>query len=144
MARRPNPGQPPIFETIEDLQAAIDDYFATCQEGMIVKRYDAQAKMFVEGPIEIPRTTEGLAFHLGMTRQSLLNYQNRDDKYFDAITRAKERINVWKTQMAWIGDVNPRVWEFDMKNNANYKDQTESVVTNKTGTVKPEIPDDIE
>lgn len=118
-------GRHPTYSTLQELEERIESYFEHCKKGRRIKRYDKQEKCFVTETVELPQTIEGLAYHLGMTRQSLLNYQNIDADFFDTITRAKERINVWKMETAWLGDVDPRVWQFDLKNNANYKDKAE-------------------
>jgi len=69
--RAKGPGGPPrIFETPEQMQERIDDYFA--QEG--------------------PKSVYGLSLHLGFNHyQKLLNYQVRDE-FHDTVMRAKQRI----------------------------------------------------
>jgi hypothetical protein len=74
-------GRPLKFPTVEDLQAAIDEYFA--DKGKPTKLDD--------GTLYWPTVTvTGLALALDTTRETLLNYQDRPE-FSDAITRAKLR-----------------------------------------------------
>lgn len=66
-------GRPLKFKTVKALQDAIDKYFADC-----------------EGTGE-PLTVTGLALALETTRETLMDYQEKDG-YSDAIKRAKLKI----------------------------------------------------
>ena len=61
-----NVGRPLKFASVEELQEKINDYFNNTLE-------------------------EGLALALDTDRQTLINYQNREE-YFDTIKKAKTRI----------------------------------------------------
>lgn len=65
-------GRPWKFKTVEELQTAIDDYFAVTPEKEI--------------------TTSGLALHLGIYREMLMEYQERD-VFANAVKMAKLRIH---------------------------------------------------
>jgi len=86
---QPNLGGRPAFYTDPDtLQAKIDDYFKTCDKGR------QRTIITKKGPVTynepIPYTVTGLALHLGFkSRQALINYQKRDERFDDTITRAK-------------------------------------------------------
>ena len=88
-------GRPLMYNSVEEMQEKIDQYFVDCEgelfrddDGEIV--YDKFGKPIIMNAK--PPTVTGLALALGFTsRQALLNYQNRDE-FFDAITRAKTRI----------------------------------------------------
>ena len=66
-------GRPLKFETVEILQEKIDAYFSDCEIN------------------EIPLTITGLALALDTDRQTLMNYELRDE-FFDTIKRAKLKI----------------------------------------------------
>lgn len=74
-------GRPRKWESVEELEAGIDAYFAECQGR------------------EKPPTITGLALHLGTNLQTLLDYQGvnpdrpefADPAFADAIKRAKTR-----------------------------------------------------
>lgn len=61
--------RPLLFQTPELLQAAIDEYFES----------------------ESKPTLAGLAYHMGIDRQTLYNYEQRD-LFFDIVKRARERV----------------------------------------------------
>jgi len=64
-------GRPKKYDTPEDLQEAVDDYFANTKKLTIC----------------------GLALHLGFnSRTSLLNYEGYSDEYKDIIKTAKLRV----------------------------------------------------
>lgn len=91
-----NVGRPPIYETKEELQERIDEYFREC-EGIPFFDGDGKPMLTSKGYILYekqpkPPTVTGLALALGLkSRQALLNYQNREE-FNDAVTRAKLRI----------------------------------------------------
>lgn len=62
-------GRPPLFENDEDLQDRIDDYFNNTKKP----------------------TLSGLAVSLDMTRQSLYNYEKKED-FFYIIKKGCERV----------------------------------------------------
>ena len=64
-------GRPLKFETPEILQAKIDEYFA------------------VTPPREV--TITGLALFLDTSRETLMNYEKRDN-FFDTVKKAKDRV----------------------------------------------------
>lgn len=101
-----NIGRPPFYKTKEELQAAIDDYFAKTPEE--------------------ETTITGLALALGFTsRQALLNYQDREE-FFDTIKRAKLRVeNSYEKDLKKKGNSGTI---FALKN-FDWKDRTEQDVT---------------
>ena len=85
----------PKYKTAEEMSAVVESYFKDC-EGHILTDSNGEAVMDKYGsPVIIgthPPTVTGLALALGFkTRQSLLNYQARSDKFNDIITVAKSR-----------------------------------------------------
>lgn len=84
--------RPLKYKTVEELQAAIDNYFKKC-EGELLKDDEDNLLLDKFGrPVIInqkPPTVTGLALALGFnSRQALLNYQARK-QFNDTITRAK-------------------------------------------------------
>jgi len=99
------PGRPPYFESVEEMQAAIEQYFA-----------DADGKKW-------PYTIPDLALALGFTsRQSLLNYQYKPE-YMDTIKRAKLRIEGQRARQLVQGQGMVAGQIFDLKNNFGWRDQ---------------------
>ena len=77
------------------MSAAIEEYFKDCEGHVLTDSsgktvYDRNGEPVIVGAH--PPTVTGLALALGFkTRQSLLNYQARSDKFNDIITVAKSR-----------------------------------------------------
>lgn len=70
-----NAGAPRKYETAEEMQFAIDDYFASSDEE--------------NEPISIT----GLALALGFcSRQALINYENYSKEFYDTIKKAKLKV----------------------------------------------------
>jgi len=66
-------GRPRIWDTPEELQKAVDSYFKYCDE---------------EGK---PYTIAGLAVFLEVDRQTIYNYEKKQ-QYFDTIKKARNKI----------------------------------------------------
>lgn len=74
MTEKNKGGRPLKFETVEELQKAIDKYFNSCNEETE------------------PMTITGLALALDTTRETLCDYEEKDG-YSDAIKKAKLRVH---------------------------------------------------
>jgi hypothetical protein len=67
-------GRPRKYQSVEQLQAAIDSYFESTEKVTIT----------------------GLALHLGFnSRQALINYEGYEPEFHDAIKRAKSRVEAY-------------------------------------------------
>ena len=97
------PGGRPLKYTPTDLQAKIDEYFATEQKPTIA----------------------GLAVFLEMDRQTLYNYRERDE-FFDILKRAVNKVEA-KYEGRLIYENNPTGVIFALKN-MGWKDKTEQDV----------------
>ena len=103
--RKNENGRPLLFETEEELQKKIDDYFNSCFRPLL----DKENKLVKDDKNEIilvqfkPFTICGLAYHLHTNRQTLLNYQNKE-RYFDIVMRAKERCEQYAEEMLFNRD----------------------------------------
>ena len=111
-------GRPFAFETDEELQERIDEYWDYCEEK------------------ERPKTFCGLAYYLGITRQTLHNY-GAGDKFGHIITRARERIEMdMDERLQMVGNATTGII-FSLKNNYHWdadnkvKAEIESTNTNK-------------
>jgi hypothetical protein len=95
--------RPLKFQSVEELQQKIDEYFEMCDE---------------KGK---PYTISGLAYYLDTNRQTLLNYEGRDE-FFDTITRAKARIEAFVEESLWQPKIATGVM-FNLKNNFGWQDK---------------------
>jgi hypothetical protein len=85
-------GRPPLFETPEQLLELVESYFSSDDKP----------------------TLSGLSFNLGMSRQSLYNYAEKDE-FFDIIKKARQRIeSVYEKRL--IYESNPTGVIFALKN----------------------------
>lgn len=98
-------GRPPIFNTAEEMQQAVDNYFAECvADDDIV-------------------TVCGLALALGMTRETLCSY-GKNDKFSDTVKIAKMRVeNYIEKRLMGTGNATGAI--FNLKNNFGWKDRSE-------------------
>ena len=85
-------GRPPLYDSIEQMQPAIDAYFAKQDEGLpreeVTKQGDVVSIMKPQ-----PYTRPGLALALGfVSTQSLNDYAKKGDGFSEALTRARTRI----------------------------------------------------
>jgi len=98
--------RPKIYDSVEEMEKDIEDYFANCDE----KRK--------------PYTISGLAYALDMDRRTLLNY-SKDEKFFPTIKKAKLKIEQQLEENALIGEANATFTIFNLKNNYGWKDSVE-------------------
>lgn len=80
------PGRPLKFDSLELLQLKIDDYFAWADNN---KR---------------PYTITGLALFLDTSRETLMNYEAKE-QYFDTIKRAKLRVENYAEERVYSGQM---------------------------------------
>jgi len=99
-------GRPLKFKTPEELENAVNQYFAECE----VK--------------EKPKTMSGLALALGIDRKTLVNYSNKDE-YFHTIKRARQIVEQQNEEMLVSGKGSATGIIFNMKNNFGWVDKTE-------------------
>jgi len=119
-------GRPLKFKTVEELQAAIDEYFDYC-DNRIKQVHSKEGESYAVANPE-PYTMAGLAYKIGLSRQGLIDYASRDE-FIDAIKDARARVEA---------DVERRMNDketftpgliFNAKNNFGWKDKTEQELT---------------
>ena len=99
-------GRPLKYQSVEDMQRDIDKYFAECDEK------------------QKPYTVSGLAYSLGTTRRTLLDYEEKDD-FSHTIKSAKAKIEMFNEELLYSKDVSTTGVIFNLKNNYNWKDKQE-------------------
>lgn len=99
-------GRPRAFKSVEEVKEKINAYFNYCEEK------------------EKPYTMSGLAYYLGISRQTLVNYSNQD-QFFDTIKKARDRVQMQLEENALSNKANPTFTIFNLKNNFDWKDKIE-------------------
>ena len=121
-------GKPRKYDSVEDLQRAIDEYFDSCVPEY-PKDEDGNLLTTKKGTpliIEHPPSVTGLALALGFTsRQALLNYQDYGKEYLDTIKKARLKIEQDVVEGASTGRLHPVFSIFNLKNNFDWKDLKE-------------------
>ena len=116
-------GRPRAFKSVEEVEEKINAYFNYCEEK------------------EKPYTMSGLAYYLGISRQTLVNYSNQD-QFFDTIKKARDRVQMQLEENALSNKANPTFTIFNIKNNFDWKDSNE-VKTNVEITKVDELLSEI-
>lgn len=141
-------GRPPMYETPEELQEAVEEYFNSCVpeyfevDGKMV--YDKKGHPIVES-VNRPAVSK-LAYVLGFKdRQSLYDYEKRSDEFSCIITRARLLIESSYEQGLHTSSANG--CQFALKN-MGWSDKTQTELTGKDGgpieteeSIKFYIPD---
>lgn len=150
---RPGPGKPLKFESVEEVENLILEYFESCMERW--EDYDTYEPVRTKSgghkikdgayqykPVKKKRlvkakvpTVSGLAVALDTTRQTLLDYQERDE-YADTIKRAKQTIQAMVEALLTNGGAHPSGVIFSLKNNWGWVDKQELDVTDKAAAAK--------
>ena len=99
-------GRRPKFQSVKELQAKIDAYFAECDKK------------------KAPYTITGLASALDTTRKTLLDYENRNDEFSEAIIRAKARCEEYAERQLFASKQCTGAI-FTLKNNFGWQDTQE-------------------
>ena len=122
----------PKYTSPEDMQTAIDSYFAKCAKGEEITRPNKRGDI-VTYTREIPVTVLGLSLHLGfVSHQSLFDYANRLPAFSDIITRAKTRIAQDKLAHGLHGDYDARITQLDLAANHGMSIKHELEVVDNT------------
>jgi hypothetical protein len=133
-------GRPLKFKTNQDLETAIKGYFEGCwgekqvrnKKGEVVTTYRAQIK---------PYTITGLAVALDTTRETLLDYEDREE-YSDTIKRAKMQCHQFAEESLFGSNATGPI--FNLKNNYGWRDKTETDITTAGKEITRESDIDLE
>ena len=110
-----NVGRPLKFQSVEELQKQIDEFFKWCTDN------------------NKPMTITGLALALDTSRETLLEYEDRPE-YVDTIKRAKLQCQNFTEQFLYEGK-NATGAIFSLKNNYGWRDRTETDITTQGESV---------
>jgi hypothetical protein len=111
-------GRPPLYETPEQMEGIIESYFES------VSWTDDN------GITHCQPTMSGLAIELGMDRRSLVNYSHKEE-FFPTIKKARSRVEKALEDHLYSGQVAGVI--FNLKNNFDWKDKTETAHTGPDG-----------
>jgi len=117
------------YKTTQELESAINYYFRRCdsnQEEFISKDGETFTKT-----VPVPYTVEGICEVLGITRQTLLNYEKAEgyEIFFDTIEKAKAKVLTNTMERALSGKNNAAVSIFSLVNNYGYKNANHKETT---------------
>lgn len=116
-------GRPLKFESVKQMQNAIDLYFLSCTDPEDENKYIR------------PLTITGLANALDTTRDLLIDYAEKDE-FSDTIKRAKGKIHQYVEEYLFNGK-NQTGAIFNLKNNYGWKDKTEQDLTTGGEKIQP-------
>lgn len=115
-------GRPLMFQTKEELEKKIEEYFKKCDETIVKRKYDKEGNVIEEW--SNPYTITGLAMHLNTSRETLCEYGEKP-MFVDIIKKAKEKCEECYERNALLGKYNPAFAIFAVKNHFNWKDKQE-------------------
>lgn len=131
-------GRPLKYETVEELEEIIDNYFNSCIREVIVRDKDGHVILDEDGNVEKelkmvkPITVTGLAIAIGLTRDTLIRYEDRSEKFYDTITHAKQKCQEFAEEQLYLAK-SANGPAFSLKNNWGWKDKTEQEITGANG-----------
>lgn len=106
------PGRPVLYDSPEAFQKKAEAYFAMCE---------------AQGKVE---TVNGLSLWLGMTRETLLRYAEKDG-FSDTVKMIRMRLeNQWEQRLALPNATGTIFW----LKNQGWSDRSEQVLSNPDGS----------
>lgn len=130
-------GRPLKFKTKKELEEKIEEYFTYCANRFrttIDKEGNEHSYIWPE-----PYTISGLAVWLDTSRQTLINYEERDE-FFDTIARAKQKIE-HDLEVRTIESRTPNGGIFVLKNGFGWRDETHSHIEGSLKTSNELTPE---
>ncbi len=103
------------YKTVEELEAAVDHYFAV------------DAHVDQGGEKQYLPTMSGLGISLGVDRRTIVNY-SKNEQYFPTIKAARAKVEAFLEQRLYGNTVTGVI--FNLKNNFGWKDKSEVSSTN--------------
>lgn len=119
-------GRPPIFKTPEEMQKVIDEYFDWC-DNRTKTIYDNKTGQEIQITFPAPYTMSGLARRLGISRETLSNYKEKDE-FVDTITQARNRVQE-DIEIRLMETRNEKGAIFNLTNNFGWRSRNETDVT---------------
>lgn len=113
-------GRPLAFDSVEELEQKIDEYFKSDEAYIISYTDGSEQKTFAP-------TISGLALFLECDRKTITNYGNKEE-YFPTIKKARLRIESHLEKRLYGNNVTGTI--FNLKNNFDWKDKSEVEQTN--------------
>lgn len=98
-------GRPKVFKSVGEVKEKINNYFEYCETN------------------DKPYTMSGLAFYLGISRQTLVNY-SYEQEFFDTIKKARDKVQMQLEENLYRLGNNSGII-FNLKNNFGWKDKLE-------------------
>ncbi|MDE1867460.1 MAG: DNA-packaging protein [Thaumarchaeota archaeon] len=120
-------GRPPKYNTVEELEARIEEYFNYCDNKTKEVHSEKLGDMILPDPE--PYTMAGLAYWVGLSRQGLIEYKNKNKEFSDAIKKARNRVEADVERRMSHKDTFTPGLIFNAKNNFGWKDKTETDIT---------------
>ena len=135
-------GRPLKYKSPAEMQEAVDRYFLGCKlKGQCINGEthftDEQLELISNTEYTRPTVT-GLALALDLTRQSLIDYEGREE-FLDTIKKAKARVEEFVEQRLY--DPNATGCIFNLKNNFGWKDKQELEHSGSLTFVKNSLDD---
>jgi hypothetical protein len=113
-------GRPLAFETPEEMETKIYEYFACCDEQKEISVNDkGQSKV-----IQKPYTISGLCIYLGISKETWSQYLKRPE-YTEITAMAKLQVENYVEENSLMGKINPVMSIFNLKNNFGWTDRFE-------------------
>lgn len=139
-------GRPPKWSDPDALQFAVDAYFDKC-DAKIIRVQHAHSKGITVVETPTPYTMAGLAYHLGIARETLNNYQTQmltdanlseGDKmrFRDIIMHARKRIEEDNITKGMAGVYEPKINALNLASNYGYSTKAE---TEHKGTLTVQV-----
>jgi hypothetical protein len=120
------PGRPRKYDTVEEMEAIIDEYFEYCDNK--TKEIESEKLGTMIMPDPQPYTMSGLALELGLSRQGMLDYKSRKDTkgkdFLDAIKSARSRVEADVERRMMGKDTFTPGLIFSAKNNFAWADKS--------------------
>lgn len=127
------PGRPPKYETVAQLEKIVKAYFAECDPHVETQTYIKNES--VDGELvqtilkkkiiteQQPYTMAGLAYRLGLSRQGLKEYKDKDE-FSDTIKWARQKVEAFNEAILVSGK-NATGAIFNLKVNFDYREMNE-------------------
>ena len=122
-------GAPRKYKTAKALQDAFDKYFAKCDKGEMIEKWDSKKNEVVKIKRKIPYTVIGLILSAGYCDRSSFGDLESIPEFSPTIKKARARIEHSKNLGLLNGEYVTAGAIFDLKNNHKWTDKNELAVT---------------